>query len=92
METQTLEKVETSVKTGELYKLVLHNDDYNNLGWVMNCLMDICKHNQEQAEQSALITHNNGQCTIKLGNENILKEMQTQLLLRELSVTIETNE
>jgi ATP-dependent Clp protease adaptor protein ClpS len=52
METQLLDlpEVETKVPTGT-HKLILHNDDFNTLDWVMGCLRDVCKHSPTQAEQ-----------------------------------------
>lgn len=79
-----------SLPTGT-HTLVLHNDDYNEFTWVINCLMDLCKHNLEQAEQCALITHNNGKCEIKIGSEEELKKIKTELVLRHLIVTLEKN-
>lgn len=84
------EILKTSLPTGT-HKLTLHNDDFNEFYWVINCLMDICKHSLEQAEQCALITHNNGKCDIKVGSEEYLKEIKTELLLKGLLITLEKN-
>ncbi len=92
MQTEILqrEEIKTKVPSGT-HKLVLNNDDFNEFNWVINCLMDICKHSMEQAEQCAYIVHNNGKCDVKIGDESSLKEMKTELLMRQLSVTLEKN-
>ena len=83
---ETLEITEEqSTATQELYKLILWNDDFNNFQWVINCLMDICKHSGEQAEQVTLLVHHKGSCIIKLGSREILKKMMMELLDRGLS-------
>ena len=69
--------------------LVLHNDDFNTFDWVIQSLITICKHDQEQAEQCSLIVHNNGKCSVKDGELEKLKPYKESLLDRGLSVTIE---
>ena len=41
----------------EVYKLVLHNDDVNTFDFVIECLIEICKHTLEQAEQCTILVH-----------------------------------
>lgn len=44
-------------QTDDVYKLVLHNDDVNTFDFVIECLIEICKHTPEQAEQCTLLVH-----------------------------------
>ena len=81
-------KIEPKVPTGT-HKLILHNDDFNKLDWVIYCLIDICQHTLEQAEQCTMITHNNGKCVIKISDEETLLGMKAGLLTRQLNVTLE---
>ena len=37
--------------TDEVYKLVLHNDDIHTFDYVIDSLIEVCKHTLEQAEQ-----------------------------------------
>jgi ATP-dependent Clp protease adaptor protein ClpS len=93
METITKEKKKVKkevVPTGP-FKLVLHNDDFNTLEWVMGCLQDICGHSPEQAEQCTMIVHQRGHCDIKVGGQDALNKMKVDLLLRHLDATIEKN-
>lgn len=71
------------------YSLILHNDDVNSFEYVIKSLVEICKHNGEQAEQCAYITHYKGACDIKMGIQEILKPLRDSLRMRGLSVTIE---
>ena len=68
--------------------LILFNDDMNTFEWVITCLMDICEHAPEQAQQCALIVHNNGKCAVRTGNYAKLQPMCSALQLAGLSVQI----
>jgi ATP-dependent Clp protease adaptor protein ClpS len=69
--------------------LLLHNDDINTFDFVIESLIDVCKHDNEQAEQCAYITHYKGKCDVKVGSFDYLKPMRNILISRGLSVTIE---
>lgn len=53
--TKTKELTETEVLTDteEPCSLVVWNDEVNTFEWVIETLMDVCKHTEEQAEQCA---------------------------------------
>ncbi len=69
--------------------LMLHNDEVNSFQWVIDSLIDICKHDAEQAEQCSIIVHYNGKCAVKDGSFEKLKPLKDCLSDRGLSVTIE---
>jgi len=69
--------------------LVLHNDDVNTFGHVIECLMRYCEHSAEQAEQCAWIVHLNGKCQVKSGSYSDLLPVQALLADEGLWVTIE---
>lgn len=73
----------------EDHVLLLHNDDINTFDFVIESLIDVCKHDSEQAEQCAYITHYKGKCDVKVGSFDYLKPMRNILISRGLSVTIE---
>jgi ATP-dependent Clp protease adaptor protein ClpS len=52
--------------------------------------MDICKHTQEQAEQSAMIIHHHGKYAVKNGDYDTLKPMCDAITERGISATIES--
>jgi ATP-dependent Clp protease adaptor protein ClpS len=74
--------------TDEVYKLVLHNDDVHTFDYVIDSLIEICKHTLEQAEQCTILVHYKGKCTVKTGSMDVLKPMHEKLLSRELTSEI----
>lgn len=73
----------------ELLQLVVWNDNVNTFDWVIESLVDICEQNYEQAEQCALIIHNNGKYPVKKGSIEYLKPKATALLDRGIQATVE---
>ena len=69
--------------------LVLYNDDYHTFDFVIDCLVEICKHDSYQAEQCAWIVHHKGKCDIKSGSYKVLKPMKEKLADKELKVSID---
>ena len=91
----TITKKKPSSKVDEIlskpYKLILHNDDYNTFDWVITCLMKICKHEHEQANQCALMVHNNGKCDVKYGDIETITSMKDKSRSAGLSATMEAS-
>jgi len=71
------------------YNIVLYNDDVNTFDWVIDSLIELCKHSSEQAEQCALLVHFKGKCQVKSGSFNELKPICEALLDRGLSAKLE---
>lgn len=69
--------------------LVLYNDDHNTFDFVIECLIEICKHEALQAEQCTYIVHYNGKCSVKNGSYTDLNPMRVALCDRGLSAVIE---
>lgn len=69
--------------------LILYNDDIHSFDYVINALIEICRHDYAQAAQCTIITHYKGRCDIKRGGVEILKPMKDALIERELSATID---
>lgn len=76
-------------ETDEENKLVLYNDDVNTFDFVIECLIEICKHTLEQAEQCTILVHYKGKCTVKTGSMDILKPMHEKLISRGLTSEIQ---
>jgi ATP-dependent Clp protease adaptor protein ClpS len=74
--------------TDEIYKLVLHNDDIHTFDYVIDSLIEVCKHTLEQAEQCTMLVHYKGKCTVKTGSMDILKPMHDKLISRQLTSEI----
>lgn len=86
--TKTQERTKRSEKTVREREIVLFNDEVNTFDWVIDCLIEVCDHTPEQAEQSAMITHSRGKCGVKSGSFVELKPLCTNLLERGLSAEI----
>lgn len=71
------------------YVIILHNDDYNTFEHVIECLMKICKHEYEQANQCAHIVHFRGKCDVKRGDQETLNKIYNKLKGAGLTVTME---
>jgi ATP-dependent Clp protease adaptor protein ClpS len=81
--------VEDEVKEARVRDLVLYNDDVNTFDFVIECLVEICKHDLLQAEQCTYIVHYTGKCAVKSGSYNQLNPMREALCERGLSAVIE---
>ncbi len=92
----TITKKKTKSKVKEIlskpYKLILHNDDYNTFDHVINCLMSVCGHEFERANQCAHIVHFKGKCDVKYGDMETISEMKSKLRNSGLSATMESND
>lgn len=73
----------------DLKQLIVHNDDINTFDWVIQSLVEICKHTEEQAEQCSLIIHFKGKASVREGEFDELYPMKTGLNDRGISATIE---
>lgn len=76
------------------WQVVLHNDNRITFDHVIDALMDICGHNQLQAHQCALITHNKGQCSVYVDTYEACNTTSGYLLNVGLTTTVtkyETN-
>jgi ATP-dependent Clp protease adaptor protein ClpS len=83
-EIEILEKtIETDIK-----KLVIYNDDVNTFDWVIDTLMEVCRHTNEQAEQCTLIIHYKGKCSVKEGEFDELATMRNEICRRGISAEI----
>jgi ATP-dependent Clp protease adaptor protein ClpS len=70
-------------------QLVLHNDEVNTFDFVIECLIEICKHTTEQAEQCTYLVHYKGKCEVKNGPFDVLRPMRSALIDKGLNATIE---
>lgn len=81
--------LDTIIKEVDEKRLILFNDDVNTFDHVIECLVDICDHKLEQAEQCAYIVHYKGKCDVKRGSFDKLKPKCEALLDRGLSAQIQ---
>lgn len=84
-----LEVIETKELYQESHRIIIFNDDVNTFDWVIQCLIEICEHAFEQAEQCAWIIHTKGKYAVKHGSYKTLEPMCTALCDRGLSASID---
>jgi len=80
------DEVDTFEDSG--YNLLIYNDDIHTFDYVIKALVDICRHTEEQAEQSAILIHYHGSCVVKQGSYSELLPMHSALLDKELTSEI----
>jgi ATP-dependent Clp protease adaptor protein ClpS len=71
------------------YNLIVWNDEVNSFEWVIETLIEICGHSQEQAEQSAMLIHYKGKYAVKTGSYDLLKPQCDAINDRLINATIE---
>lgn len=72
----------------DLRNLVVYNDDVNTFEHVIETLIQVCQHSQEQAEQCTFLIHYKGKCTVKVGAFEELEGMCTAIHDRGISADI----
>lgn len=78
------------VAVDEPCQLIVWNDDVNTFDWVIETLIEVCGHTQEQAEQCTLLIHYKGKCDVKRGSYDELEPMCTAITDRSINATIES--
>lgn len=68
--------------------LILFNDDFNSFDFIIQSLVEICKHDMTQAENCAFIAHYNGKCQVKKGTVNDLRPIYVEMTNRQITVEI----
>lgn len=85
---KVLEELDISELISGQSEIILYNDDVNTFDHVIDTLIEVCDHTNEQAEQCAMLVHYTGKCTVKTGEYEKLKPMCSRLLDRGLSAEI----
>ncbi len=83
----SVDLLEETEITGQ-HEIILFNDDVNTFDYVIETLMDVCEHSQEQAHQCSLIVHYKGKCAVKTGPIEDLKPRCSLLLEAGLSAEL----
>jgi ATP-dependent Clp protease adaptor protein ClpS len=87
--TQQEFETDTLTVTEEPCRLIVWNDEVNTFEWVIETLIEICQHSQEQAEQCAMIIHTKGKYAVKEGSYDHLKPMCDAITERGIGATVE---
>lgn len=91
--TQTSEEQELDVDVltdiEKTYQIIIWNDEVNTFDWVIETLIDVCGHTEEQAEQCALLIHTKGKYAVKQGSYDDLKPKVEAITDRGINATLE---
>lgn len=87
-EIEVLEEVLVEEKNILNNEIVLFNDDVNTFDHVIETLIRVCNHTDEQANQCALLVHYKGKCIVKTGSYDELEPQCSSLLEAGLSAEI----
>lgn len=85
MKERTLRKGDKTRGGEEKSSLILFNDEVNTFNHVIRSLVEVCGHDEVQAEQCALIVHLKGSCEIKTGSREVLQMMSNSLNAKGLT-------
>ena len=90
--TYVSEAVETllDVDAQDPFNLTVWNDEVNTFECVIETLIEVCHHSQEQAEQCTLLIHFKGKCAVKNGSYVDLKPKCDAITDRGIGATLET--
>lgn len=81
--------VDVLTETSPSYTIIVWNDEVNSFEWVIETLIEVCGHDQEQAEQCAMLIHSKGKYSVKKGDYDTLKPMCDAITERGIGATIE---
>lgn len=79
---------QTVTEETEMWNLVVFNDDFNTFEHVIQTLIEVCKHEPEQAEQCTLLIHHKGKCTVKTGSFDEMAPLRNAICHRGISAEV----
>ncbi|HET9056077.1 MAG TPA: ATP-dependent Clp protease adaptor ClpS [Chitinophagaceae bacterium] len=77
------------IEDKDICTLIVWNDEINTFEWVIQTLIEICDHSEEQAEQCAFIIHTRGKYAVKHGAYDELKPMCDAITERGIGATLD---
>lgn len=88
---ETLEEtgVDVLMDFEKLYQIIVWNDEVNTFEWVIETLVEVCGHTEEQAEQCAMLIHTKGKYAVKNGSYDVLKPQCDAITERGIGATLE---
>ena len=89
IQTDSLEETDVLTLQENGCNLIVWNDEVNTFEWVIETLMAVCGHSQEQAEQCSYIIHFHGKYAVKQGSYEELKPQCDAITERGINATIE---
>ncbi len=85
----TSEVTDVITSLDEPCSLIVWNDNVNTFEWVIETLIEVCGHSEEQAEQCAYLIHFKGKCAVMKGEYEKLKGMCDKITDRGIGATVE---
>lgn len=61
---QTREKTKINTREPKHYRVIMHNDDFTSMEFVVDILVDIFKKDVPEAERLMLMVHNSGRAAV----------------------------
>lgn len=93
LETETEQEVRQRAKLLPPYKVILFNDDYNDMDYVVAVLLHTINNlSQQEAERIMLTAHLTGSAVVVVCPKEIAEYYQERLLGYGLTATIEPDE
>ncbi|MGQ0737425.1 MAG: ATP-dependent Clp protease adaptor ClpS [Bacteroidota bacterium] len=86
---ESIEETALLTSTEDPCHLVVWNDEVNTFEWVIETLMEVCGHSEEQAEQCAYIIHFRGKYAVQNGSYEELKPQCDAITDRGINATVE---
>ena len=87
--TQQWEDTDVLTTADNSCSLIVWNDEVNSFEWVIETLIEVCGHSEEQAEQCSMIIHTKGKYAVKEGSYDTLKPQCDAITERGIGATIE---
>ena len=87
--TNLLNELGISKATEENYKLLIWNDDVNDMLYVILALYEVCKLNNEESMRIMLEAHTKGKAVVKSGTLEEMNAMKIGLNDRGIEATVE---
>jgi ATP-dependent Clp protease adaptor protein ClpS len=87
--TKILEETEVLTANDELCSLIVWNDEVNTFEWVIETLIEVCGHSEQQAEQCSMIIHTKGKYAVQHGSYDVLKPQCDAITERGINATID---
>jgi len=88
-DTKQYEDTDVLTTSDNSCSLIVWNDEVNTFEWVIETLIEVCNHSQEQAEQCAMLIHTKGKYAVKNGDYDTLKPKCDAITDRKIGATIE---
>ena len=61
---ETREKIKTNIREPRHYQVIMHNDDFTSMEFVVDILIDIFRKDQLEAERLVLLVHQSGRAAV----------------------------